>query len=337
MSSARGNGALQEVARLGDGEVFVYRRKNGAIKAVRAQMVLSQELQEIACIQGKGKEKVMTTAKGFLRANSIASLSIVTPPKLQLPNGEIVVNPYPIIDPGSGTIKKVWVKKQAVGYSPIGVLTVSTATLLYDLNIYFIEDLIRRVSKNKLMGRLCHRENVTEEELKEGIFLQANEFFGVYVKFQWPDTMEAMKNHMRKTVFAERNAQSIAERLALSKHPALAHIVYPQAYQDPAGNCFARVTITGFVHDLSREEILEAAQKAEEEESFEVRGEKVEVVPETVETATAEEIVIEVDAEEEQSAREDELADEEESLGEMPDDAMEAPPSLFDVPEGRKL
>lgn len=317
------NEALLTKERLGDGDVFVRRTKTGIIKAVQAVLTLAEENGEIAVIQGKA----MTTAKGFHKANSITSLSVITPPKLQLPSGEIVVNPYPIIEQKSGSIQKVWVKKMVVGYSPIGVLAVSSATLLYDIRVYFTEELLKALSKNKTMGRICREEDLSEEDKKNGLFVPVDDFFGVYARYDCIETLDAMKNYMRKKVFAERNAQSICERMAMGRHPALAHIVYVNA-DGPKDQHKAKVSLIGFVHDLSKEEMLDISEQAERGEEIRVRGQKAEVVEEVVVTATADEIRVEADPEEEAVAEQPEP---EETIRQEEDLDFGKAPDLFDM------
>ena len=103
----------QEIALLGDGAVFVKRTESGLVKAVKAQVRLDERKGHLAEIQGK----VMITGAGYNEMNKVAGVSVVTPEKITLPDGSMVVNPYPIIDLISGSISKVWVKKMAIGLS----------------------------------------------------------------------------------------------------------------------------------------------------------------------------------------------------------------------------
>ena len=121
----------QEIALLGDGAVFVKRTESGLVKAVKAQIRLEEKKGHLAEIQGK----VMITGAGYYELNKVAGISIITPNMLTLPDGNKVVNPYPMIDPASGSISKVWVKKMAIGLSPIGNLVITTSTLLYDIQV----------------------------------------------------------------------------------------------------------------------------------------------------------------------------------------------------------
>ncbi len=282
----------ENTAVLGDGEVFVKRVNGGQIRSVKGAINLREKNGEIATIQGK----TMTTAKGFNTLNQIAGLSIVTPEKLTLPDGQIVVNPYPMIDQESGTIAKVWVKKIAIGYGPTGNLVITSATLLYDIKMYFIQDLAKKVGYNKDAGRVCMEQMLTEEEKTNNLFIKIDGLMGVSANIQHPEILKAIDTFINKKQFAERNAQSICERLVMSKHPALASAAYVDA-QGQKYNQVARVPVVGYVHDFNREELLDIAGKAERGEEIVVGDQKVDVI-EMVNEATEEDFAADADDEE---------------------------------------
>ncbi|WP_217364867.1 hypothetical protein [Brevibacillus sp. HD1.4A] len=281
----------QNVAVLGDGQVFVKRTEDGLLKCVKGRVDFAESKGELAVVSGKA----MVTAKGYYKANQLAGISIITPEKLTLPDGGIVVNPYPIIDAESGTISKVWVKKLAIGYSPTGNLVITSATLLYDVNMYFIQDLIKKVKKNAEMGRVCLEAGVTEEEKKKGGFYKIEGQFGIWVDYNQKDTFTAIETFIQKKLFAERNAQSICERLVLSKHPALAFSFLE--VEGPENKRKASVPVIGFVNDFTRKQLMDMAAQAERGEEVTVNGRAVEVI-ETTATATAEDIATEDDHDE---------------------------------------
>ncbi len=282
----------QHVAVLGDGEVFVRRTKDGIIKSVKGRITLSEANGEIATISGK----TMTTGKGLNVANQITSLSIITPEKMTLPEGQVVVNPFPIIDPESQTIRKFWVKKMAVGYGPTGNLVLTSATLLYDINMYFIQDLLKKITYNKGAGRVCFEQMLTDEEKKTGIFYKIDGGMGVWADVDHKEILKAVDTFVNKKQFAERNAQTIAERLVMVKHPALSHIAYVDA-QGAEKRKTANVMLVGYVTDMDQGQLLELAQKAEKGEEVKVDGKPVEIIETTAE-ATYDEMNAHVDDEE---------------------------------------
>lgn len=292
-----------EYANLGDGTVFVKRTPNGILRSVKGSMLLCEETGELAVIQ----DKVMVTADGYNVLNKIAGLSIITPKSLTLPNGDVVVNPYPIIDPQSKTIEKVWVKKMAVGYSPIGNLVITSSTLLYDITTYFLQDLAKKIQFNKDAGKVCMRSMLTEEEQIKGIFHPIQGELGIWADYTHKEVLKALDTYIQNKLFAERKAQTICERNVMKKHPALAVVkVLPKGER---GKHHAKVTVIGFCHDFDREDLLELAQKAENEgEDIEVNGTPVQVI-EVDGEVTSEDIVSSRDEEETSASAEREFED----------------------------
>jgi hypothetical protein len=283
----------QNIAMLGDGEVFVKRSGKGEIRSIKGAVHLEEKNSEIAIIQGKA----MTTSKGFHKANQIAGLSIITPDRLQNAEGNMVVNPFIILDEKSNSAAKVLVKKMAIGYSPIGNLVVTSATLLYDIKMYFIQDIIKKVQYNKDVGRVCMADSVTEDEKKKGEFFRVDGDLGVWVDFSHKDILKALDTFIQKKLFAERNAQSICERLVMGKHPALSHIAYVNAV-GPEKAAIAKISVVGYFYDVTREELEHIANAAERGEEIVVNGQKVETIEIGTATATTDEMEVEKDDEE---------------------------------------
>mgnify|MGYP001294656533 CR=1 FL=1 len=289
------------VTKLGDGDVFIKRTSSGAVKAVKGRLKLEEKKGHLSVIQGKA----MITAAGYNQMNTIASVSIITPEKLTLPDGQMVVNPYPIIDPDSGTIDKVWVKKIGIGFSPIGNLVMTSSTLLYDIKMYFLQDLNKKIQKNKNAGKMCMEAMISEDEKKAGMFLRIQGLMGMWVNLNDSDVLKCMDTYIQNKLFAERKAQTIAERNCLKKHPALA-----QVYVDAAGgeyNHYGFVDVIGYNHDLTREDLLRLAQMAEQGENLgEYKGVRVDFIDANV--------IDEVSEEDVMTAR-----DEEEVVNELPE------------------
>jgi hypothetical protein len=281
----------QELATLGDGAVFVKRTETGLVKAVKAQVRLDERKGHLAEIQGK----VMITGAGYNEMNKVAGVSVITPEKLTLPDGSVVVNPYPIIEPVSGSISKVWVKKMAIGLSPIGNLVITTSTLLYDIQMYFIQDLVKKIKYSAAAGRLCMESMLTDQDRQKGIFCRIEGELGVWADFSNKDVLTCIETFVQNKLFAERKAQTIAERNAMKKHPALATtLVIPTG---PEKARTAVVNVVGFSHDFSQQELLDIAQKAADGEPITVNNKKVEVMDITGE-ASEEDLGVNNDEEE---------------------------------------
>lgn len=263
----------REIARLGDGDVFIKRTSTGAIKAIKGRLKLEERKGHLSVIQGKA----MITAAGYNEMNKIAGISIITPEKLTLPDGSVVVNPFPIIDKDSGTIDKVWVKKTAIGFSPIGNLVMTSSTLLYDIRMYFIQDLNKKIQKSKNAGKMCIENTLSEDEKKRGMFLRIQGTMGLWADLNNVDILKCMDTYIQNKLFAERKAQTIAERNCLKKHPSLSQI-YVDA-SGPEHNHYGYVDVIGYNHDLTREDLLKLAQMAERGEDIsEYKGMKIDVI-----------------------------------------------------------
>lgn len=277
----------KEKVQLGMPDVWIKRTPAGRISAVRADMVLKESQGELCFIEGKP----MITADGYYRLNQVASLAIMTPDSISIPSADgdgvrRVANPYPFIDPASGTQKGVWVKKLAVGYSPIGSMVVSSTTLFYDFSLYFIADLQKKVKDNREAGRLCFEHQLTDDERAKGIFMRIEGDLGIWANTQHPDILRAVSTWIQNKQFGERKAQTVAERNALKHHPALAMKL--AGIQGNKGNGAGMVTVIGWQHDHGRDELEDIARAADAGQPIEVAGRQVEVTEHTGEVSPEE-------------------------------------------------
>lgn len=269
---AEQNKEQREVARLGDGEVFIRRGPNGAIRSVQAHITLTEAKGHITDIEGS---KMMYNQEAYEECNKVAGVSIITPKMLTLPEGNSVVNPYPIIDPGSGTIEKVWVKKLAIGYAPMGNMVVTSATLLFDTTAYFLQDIQKKIKGNKECGRVCMRSQLTVEELQKGSFHPIQGELGLYANYNHSDIQKALATFIQNKLFAERKAQTICERLVYSKHPAL-------VLGKPTAKTM-KVSVIGWIHDHTADELMDMANQAadanpDESGELNVGGTRIETI-----------------------------------------------------------
>lgn len=245
----------------------------GAIKSVCAKIRLYEQKGELTDIQGK----FTISAAGYNTLNKIAGISILTPKKLTLPNGDIVINPYPIVDPKSGSISKVWVKKLAIGYSPIGNLVMTSSTLLYDVRMYFIQDLVKKIKKNKSAGKICTESMLTDQEKNTGIFLPTEGNIGVWGNLQNQDALTCFETFVQNKLFAERKAQTICERNVLKKHPALAFSQLMVAGTEKRH--YSEVTVHGWSHELTKDDFMRLEEMYENDQEIDqYKGTQVETI-----------------------------------------------------------
>ncbi|URZ15470.1 hypothetical protein [Clostridium felsineum] len=252
----------KEVATLGDGQVFIKRTPHGAIKSICAKLKLEETKGELANIQGN----ISITAAGYNTLNKIASISIFTPEKLTLPDGSVVVNPFPVFDKESGSIEKVWVRKTAIGYAPSGNLVITSTTLLYDIKLYFIQDLIKKIKKNKAVGRITVESLLTEEEKGKGIFIPTQGKIGVYANLENIDALTCFETFVQNKLFGDRKAQTVAERNVLKKHPALAFSKVQATGQEKRHEVY--IQVIGWNNDLTQKDYMKLATMYENGENI---------------------------------------------------------------------
>jgi len=262
-----------ELAEFGDPKVWIKRTPTGEIRSVRADMVLREEQGELVEVEGK----LTISAKGYYQLNKIAGLNILTPDSIKIPCPERgvreVPNPFPIIDPASGTQKGVWVKKLVAGYGPTGAMAITSTTLYYDFSLYFLEDIQRKVRFNKEAGRLTFREQLTEEEKATGLFVPIEGDFGVWANTAHNEVQKAISTWLQMKKFGERKAQTVAERNAMKHHPALA--LQLGTVQGGQKFRWAKTVVTGWMHDHTQKELEEMALG--DGETIKIADEEVEV------------------------------------------------------------
>lgn len=254
-------------ANFDNGDIFVRKTPSGIVKQVKGKVRLFESKGQIANLGDNAGW--MITNEGYIACNKIAGLTPYTPQTMVF-EGRTVPNPYCIIDHESGSIEKVWSRKVVVGYSPMGNLVVTVSTLLYDLKMYLIEDLAKKVQYTKDIGKLCTKSSLSEDELKNGFFLPYQGELGIYAIWEHKDVIKAMNTFIGNKKNAERKAQTINERNAFRKHPSMP----PMKIHAP-GQGFHEEIIVGFSHQLTREELQDIAETASKEGGIE-NGEVIE-------------------------------------------------------------
>lgn len=278
----------KSVAHLGDSEVFVTKDSQGMARACKGFMTLKQELGEIEVISGKA----MIGAKGAYKLNQIASLAIVTPQTV-IVDGEEKCNPYVERDPVTKVIHSVYVRKIVIGSGPIGNIVSMDYPLFFNIHTYFLQDLQAKIKKYPACGYYGKNKNGEPEaytatvkewdkKLKGGkggyAFNETQEkptgnmwtFFeivntgsdpiGLWVNVSHPEIQACFESHVQRQKFGDRHASSMCIRNALLRHPAIAaQTVIPTG---PDKFKTAKVTVYGFRHGLSPNEMNEIAEKA---------------------------------------------------------------------------
>ncbi len=340
-----------DIAILGDGEVFIRRIPGGnAIKAVTGKVTLLEEKSEFYEIEGSDKRpaKFPITAIGYGTLNKIANVSIITPKHLIIPDtGKEVINPHIILgyrDPNSGKntgVQGVWVKKMALGYSPLGNLVITSSTLFYNVEQYLITDILKKYKYNKKIGHYVNEPALKEfapEEYKKmrltGKFYLMDEELSFWVDFTELEFHSVMETNQGSKLFAERKAVTIAERNCLKKHPAIAETyVLPYGIK---GKRMAQVKVIGWMNDLTKEDLDRIADQADKGQPIKVNGVEAAYIDNDVEDQiTQEDEIIESGTfdndEETPPDREDEEREAQEILPEAPAPKQEVDSKIVDA------
>lgn len=242
-----------EIAVLGDGEVFVKRTAEGSFKAIRGEIRLSQSDKEVTSIPGGG---VMISTYGYDKLNKFAGLTIVYPPQIPItvdrrgyPETAMVENPYIEYDK-DGVMKVITVEALAIGLSPIGNWVITQERTRFDLHQYFVADAWSKAKKFPACGKFVSRETYEKMPDRENrMFLKIMGEWGLALDVTHPDVMSTLSGQITRQKFAERIASSICRRNAMKRHPAIAKT----EVKLHGGEAY--VTVYGWQHDMTAAQI----------------------------------------------------------------------------------
>lgn len=233
--------------------------KNGEyIKPLHGTITLYENKGQL--IEEDGQ--ISVTLDGINCLNRVTNINIVPPSFLTLPAGNKVGNPYIELDATSGSINKVWAKKYAIGYSPIGNLVITAALVVFDVRMYFLNNCIEVITRNREAGRLCSKSNITHEESKGNYsFFNLSDDLGALINNSNVEIINCIQQFSKHKKYAQRMAEGMAERNALRKHPSLS---VPLQIDGTEGNHTAKATLVGYSNNLTQIELLNAVKKLEE-------------------------------------------------------------------------
>jgi hypothetical protein len=247
----------QNVALLGDGEVFIRRDASGLMRACKMQVALSERNKEIQKIG----EHWMITSAGADRLNQLPGLNIMTPSSVVV-DGKEVSNPYIERHPKTRAIQSVYVRKIIFGPNPIGNMVGVDYTLFFNVYTYFLQDLQVKVRRYPVCGTYGMKEKppVSLSPDRPGralVFFEIEDPVGLWVDLSHGEIQEVFNQHVSRQKFGDRHAQSICTRNALLKHPAIA------AKTVEVHNGVAKITVYGFKHDFDFKRFAELGEKIE--------------------------------------------------------------------------
>ncbi len=268
----------REIARLGEGEVFVKRAPDGTFRAIRGEICLSIKNKEIVSIPGGG---TMITSYGYDSLNKIAGLTTIYPPRIPItvdrrgyPETVDVENPYIEYD-DDGAIRVITVECYAIGLSPIGNWVITQERLRYDLRQYFISDIWSKVNKFPASGKFISKEVQEKREDRDShMWMKVMGNWGLFIDPRHAEITKVLTGHLTRQKFAERISSTICRRNAMKRHPAIGKSeVLPKGGE-------ARIPVFGWQHDLTAAQINNMARLTSDgtlPKQIELRAEESEV------------------------------------------------------------
>ena len=212
------------------------------------------------------------SAEGYRACNLVAGISTITPDTIHLADGREVSNPYIEFDPETGTADKFWSQKITVGMSPSGKPIVSSATVLFDIRVRFVKELMQKIEENRDAGKLCMEGTLTDEELRSGIFMAFQGKLGVYGRHDNIDVIRVIQNLINNKEHGDKIVQTLSWKASIKQQPSMP-LAKLKAY-----NGVADVLVIGYKDTFDETKLNEIA--AEFQQTGSVAG--AEVIEETI-------------------------------------------------------
>ena len=166
---------------------------------------------------------VLGRIAGFRRMAHATGVKVLTPPYLKY-NDEQRSNPHIVRD--SGKMIEVVCRKIAFGLDFHGEPTAVDQTIIFNPLNYLAKKLIDLSKKYPGIAKIINKASLTAKELKDGLFIPIIDsgvsMVGVFVpSITHPELENIWSEHHDSVLYSERNAQTMCERSAIQKHPAI--------------------------------------------------------------------------------------------------------------------
>jgi hypothetical protein len=183
-------------------------------RAVKIPVTLS--VQKKTLTNTFGPVGVIVAAEGFIEMAANSGM-ITRFPDTVVANGREQPNGYR--DPETGII---FYRAQAAGYTRLGQLVPSEATIAFDLGAYIVQDLLAKQSKHPNAFKLLPKgaKGPGESWARYSI----DEAVDLWLDLQYPEAFAWMKDAQQQKKFADRKAQKMALRNAIKIHPAVVEL-----------------------------------------------------------------------------------------------------------------
>ncbi len=207
----------ERMAILGEGECFIRKTKSGFVQSVKVNVELRESKKHIYSLG----RKWCISVDGYDKLNQVAGLTLRSPSIIKI-GGSDKGNPHFDLD-ASGGVRVVTVRRIIIGEAPSGSLVVVELLLRLDLNLYFLEDLQRKVKNIAVAGG--YGTDAIKPASATGLSSTLVPFnVGpaiLWVDMSHPDIQEVFSEHIKRCKFSDRIATRICERNALASHPAI--------------------------------------------------------------------------------------------------------------------
>jgi hypothetical protein len=252
---------MNEVAEIQDPHNWVPANTQGgqlfiSLEQVAGVVRLSNVDNEIYQLEETGEWLI--TTDGYKACNKVAGVQCVSPDSLLLPDGRTVGNPYIEFDQATGTAHKFWAKHISIGKNPTGKPYVSSATIVLDAKIAFADELSKAIEKNKDVGRYYMAGTLSDEETKNGMFMQFDGDMGVYGDRVYPEVTAAVQNFINNKRYGDKKAWTMAFKTSLQRQPCMP----PPKIK--AVNGFASVFVGAYRTNFDEKEIAEILREYSE-------------------------------------------------------------------------
>lgn len=183
---------------------------------------LSQVDKEFYLNLDDGTE-VLGRIGGYRKLAHAAGVKVLTPPTLKY-NNETRSNPHVIRD--GGKLVEVVSRKISFGRDYHGSPVVVDQTIFFNPINYLAKKLIDMSLKYPNIAKTVNKDAIPAKDIKSGFFISVADSgvsnVGVFVpNLAHPELENIWSDYNDSVLYAERNAQTMCERSALQKHPAI--------------------------------------------------------------------------------------------------------------------
>ena len=327
-----------DLATLGDGQVFVGRDSQGAIRTIKGRVQLHANLGHFVNIQGK----TIITKDAYMVINQVAGISFIDPLTMVV-DGVKQSNPHVERAPKTRAILSVSIRRTGIGFSPVGNMLAITKSLYWNVHTYFIQDLQAKMKKFPTCAVLGTADKQPTEKKycpiswsngrpvegkeqthsfsgREMVFYPIEEPVGIWIDLGHSEIQSVFDQHTQRQKFGDRIAQSIIDRNIIADFTGIKRVAVTNNTQS------VWVNVYGWKHDLDFRRVKDVAEQITAGTltpgQIEHRASVVEVEAEEIETETA----AAAEAEEAAEGKKDYPA------GEAPAPAPAAPPAPSPAP-----